>query len=80
MSYVNIILVKDDRFYFASVHYRTAMKLMQKGPESVLPLLKHRFLDAGYLVFDLNKKSIVSNQCAFPAGIIAGKNWFVVEV
>ena len=73
MSYVHLLIVKDDCVYLASVHYRTAMKLLEKGVEQVLPLLKHRFLDAGYLVLDLNKKVIVNGQSAFPVTKALGK-------
>lgn len=66
MSYVHMLIIKDDNVYLVSVHYRTAMKLIEKGVDRILPLLKSRYLDAGYLVLDLNKRVIVNGQHAFP--------------
>lgn len=66
--------------YLASMHYRSAMKLLQKGPEKVLPLLKSRFLDAGYIVLDMNRKVIVNGQSAFPIGkVLSKKDLCVIE-
>ena len=80
MSYVHLFIVKDDCIYLASVHYRTAMKLLEKGVDKVLPLLKSRFLDAGYIVLDLNRQVIVNGQHAFPIGKVLGKkNICVIE-
>ena len=80
MSYVHLFIVKDDCIYLVNVHYRTAMKLLEKGVESFLPLLKHRFLDAGYLVVDLNRQVIVNAQSAFPICKVLGKkNLCVIE-
>jgi hypothetical protein len=73
MSYVHLVIAKDDNVYFVSVHYRTAMKLLDKGVDSILPLLKPRFLDAGYLMVDLNRQVIVNGQCAFPVCRIVKK-------
>ncbi len=78
MSYVHLFIIKDDCTYLASVHYRTAMKLLEKGVDDVLPMLKSRFLDAGYLVLDLNKRIIINGQSAFPVGRAIGKKEFYV--
>ena len=74
MSYVHVMIVKDDCVYWVNVHYRTAMKLLEKGVDKVLPLLKSQFLDSGYLVFDVNRKVVVNGQGAFPVGKVLGKN------
>lgn len=68
MSYVHILVVKDDCLYPMHLHYRNAISLFEKGFERALPLLHHRFLDSGYVVVDLNKKLIVNCQSAFPVG------------
>ncbi len=68
MSYVHLFIVKDDCVYIVNTHYRSAMKLLEKGVDGVLPLLKSRFLDSGYLVVDLNRKVVVNGQSAFPVG------------
>ena len=73
MSYVNLFIVKDDCVYFVSVHYRTAMKLLGGGIDRALPLLKSKFLDAGYLVIDANKKIIINGQSAFSIAKAIGK-------
>ena len=80
MSYVHVLIVKDDCIYLVNVHYRTAMKWLEKGVEKVLPLLKHHFLDAGYLVIDLNRKVVINSQNAFPISKALGsKNLYVIE-
>ena len=80
MSYVHMLIIKDDCVYSINVHYRTAMKLLEKGMDNVLPLLKSRFLDAGYLVLDLNRKVLVNGQHAFSVGKILGKkNLYVID-
>ena len=78
MSYVHLLIAKDDRFYLVNVHYRIAMKLLEGDLEKALPLLTPRFLDAGYLVIDLNKKVIVNGQHAFPVGKVLGKKQLCV--
>ncbi len=80
MSYVHLLIIKDDCIYLSSVHYRTAMKLLEKGAENILPLLKSRFLDAGYIVLDINRQVIVNGQSAFPiAKVLGKKNMYVIE-
>ena len=73
MSYVHLVIAKDDNIYFVNVHYRAAMKLLEKGIDSVLPLLKPRFLDAGYIMIDLNRQVIVNGQNAFPVNKVVKK-------
>lgn len=80
MSHVHLFVVKDDCIYAVSVHYRTALKVLEKGVGELLPLLKHRFLDSGYLFVDLNKNTIVNGQSAFRLGRALGKkNFYVIE-
>ena len=64
MSFVNIFIIKDDNVYFISTHYKNAIKVLNR-PENILPCLRSKFLDAGYIVVDLNKKLIVNSQSAF---------------
>lgn len=73
MSYVHLLVVKDDRVYWVNVHYRSALRLLEEGLDGVLGLLRPRFLDSGYLVVDLNRKIIVNGQSAFPVGKCIGK-------
>lgn len=80
MSYVHLLIAKDDCIYLVNVHYRTAMKLLEKGVEGILPLLKPKFLDAGYIVLDLNRKTVINSQSAFPINKPIGKkNLCVIE-
>jgi len=80
MSYVHLLIAKDDCVYLVNVHYRTAMRLLEKGVDSILPLLKPKFLDAGYIVIDCNRKTVVNCQTAFPVGKVLGKkNLCVIE-
>lgn len=80
MSYVHMLIAKDDCVYLTSVHYRTAMKLLEKGVDGILPLLKSRFLDAGYVVLDLNRKVVINGQSAFPISkVLDRKNLCFIE-
>ena len=80
MSYVHVLIIKDDKISLASMHYRYAMNLIA-NPQNILPCLKHRFLDAGYLVLDLNRKTIVNGQGAFPLNKSVGKReLFTIEM
>lgn len=65
MSYVHLFIIKDDCIYLVNTHYRSAMNLLDNA-ERLIPLLKSRFLDSGYVVLDLNRKVIVNGQSAFP--------------
>lgn len=66
MSFVQVVVVKGKECYVASMHFRAAMKLV-KGDLSVLNTLRSKFVDAGYLVVDLNRKVLVNGQAAFSA-------------
>jgi len=80
MSYVTVLIVKDDRVYVVSMHYKSVRRFIENGFEGVLRLLKYRFLDAGYIVLDANKNVIVNGQNAFALGKTVGKKkFFVVE-
>lgn len=76
MSYVHVLVAKDDRLYTMCMHYRAVMRLFEEGPEKLLPCLRHRFLDAGYVVVDLNRGIIVNSQSAFSVGRRLGKRAF----
>ena len=78
MSYIHLLIIKDDCVYPVNVHYRTAMRLFDGGVERALPLLKHRFLDSGYLIVDVNKKLVINGQSAFPVGRVV-RDWQVLD-
>lgn len=73
MSNVHLFVVKDDCVYLLNVHYRTAKRLLESGVEKVLPKLRPRFLDAGYIVVDLNKKILVNGQNGFAMPLVNKK-------
>lgn len=80
MSYVNVVVVQDDNVYFVTMHYRSLERFLQRG-DSILPSLKPRFLDAGYVVVDWNKKTIINGQSAVPlARLLGKKQFYVVEM
>lgn len=70
MSNVHLLIVKDDCVYLLNVHYRTAKRILEGKIEKVLPKLRPRFLDAGYIIADLNKKVIVNGQNGFAIPLI----------
>ena len=65
MSDVHVLIIKDDCVYLAKMHYRAVKKLLEQDVTSLLPILKSQFLDAGYIVIDLNRHTIVNGQHAF---------------
>ncbi len=76
MSYVNVIIVRDDCVYFAGMHYRSVKSALETGVEGILPLLNSRFLDAGYVVLDLNRRVVINGQSAFS---ISSKDLLVIQ-
>ena len=63
MSEIHFIVVKGKNIYFMKRHYRK-IKEMLECPEKI-NLKKGNYLDAGYILLDLNKKRIVNEQNAF---------------
>lgn len=61
MSFVNVFMVKDDSVFFVRVHYRE-LKNMLKEPRKYFSKLKPKYLDAGYVILDLNRKVIFDGQ------------------
>lgn len=73
MSTVHLIVIKDDCFYVVDGHYRAIRGILDAGVEKILPQLKPRFLDAGYILVDLNRKHIVNGQEAFALPLLKNK-------
>ena len=65
MSTVHLFIIKDDCLYVVDGHYRAIRGILESGVEKLLPQLKPRFVDAGYILVDLNRKQIVNGQEAF---------------
>lgn len=78
MSSVSVIFIKDDSVYFVKVHYRKLSAILAQGVESILPALNSSFLDAGYIVVDSNRKTIINGQRA--VALRREKGWDVFEV
>ena len=70
MSNVHLFVIKDDCLYVFDGHYRAIKRILENGVEKALPKLKPRFVDAGYIVVDLNKKKIVNGQEAFTLPLV----------
>ncbi len=65
MSQVNVVIVHKQKIYTASLHYSELVKLLERGVVKDLPSLPvMKYLDAGYLVIDLNKNLVLSSQDA----------------
>ena len=65
MSTVHLFIISDDCLYTVDGHYRAIKQILEEGVEKFLPQLKPQFLDAGYIVVDLNRKQMVNGQEAF---------------
>lgn len=65
MSFVHLTIIKNNTVYQLYVHYRTALRLLEQDTKDILPLLKGKYCDAGYLIVDYDKKQIVNGQDAF---------------
>lgn len=63
MSIVNLFVIKENRIYVIRKHYRKILELL-KNPKN-LSKANYYYLDAGYLVLDLNNKTMINSQYAF---------------
>ena len=68
MSFVHMIITKDDQVYFITTHYRPAKKIIEEAMSGKLPKTQPVFIDGGYVLIDMNKKIIVNGQITFPLG------------
>ncbi|MEK6960570.1 MAG: hypothetical protein AABX47_05325 [Nanoarchaeota archaeon] len=69
MSSIMIILIKDRGISFRSLHYRHVISILSSSCVGIEGIVQDtcpdRFLDAGYILIDLDRKRIVSGQDAF---------------
>jgi len=63
MSLVNLFVIKGNRIYFIRKHYRKVQEMLKNQKDLVKE--DYYYLDSGYLVLDLNNKTIVNSQMAF---------------
>ena len=64
MSLVHLVIVHNKTVYQLNVHYRTALRLLKQGP-AVLADMPGLDRDAGYLIIDYDKKTLINCQDAF---------------
>ena len=62
MSEIHLIIIKDRKICFIKEHYRKIKQLLE-NPESI-KLKDSEYLDAGYILLDLNNKEIIDCQDA----------------
>lgn len=60
MSIVSAVVVKDRKIRFVRGHYRDIMKILDSRKPSA-----KKIVDAGYIVFDLDRKIVLNCQSAF---------------
>lgn len=69
MSSITLILISRNIIQFRQLHYRHAITVLESacaGIESIITDDRpDRFIDAGYILIDLDRKRIVSGQDAF---------------
>lgn len=65
MSFVHLIIIKNSVIYNLHAHYRTAKKILEQDNGGLTRFLKGKYTDAGYIILDHDKKTIISCQTAF---------------
>jgi hypothetical protein len=65
MSFVHLTIVHKHTLYQVYVHYRTAQRLLEQGPENFFKFLPGKYRDAGWIVVDYDKNTLVNSQDAF---------------
>lgn len=76
MSFVHLLIIHQGTVYQLNVHYRTALRLLEQGP-SAFRFVPGKYRDAGYLIIDYDKKTVVNGQEAFA---VPKKDLEIVEV
>ncbi len=77
MSFVHLIIIQKNTVYNLHAHYRTIQRILEQGAEEFTRFLPGKFKDAGYIILDHDKKTIISSQDAF---IAKKKGFEVVEL
>ncbi len=65
MSFVHLTIIYKNTVYHLNVHYRTALRLLEQGPQEFFKYMPGKYKDAGYLVADYDKNVLVNAQDAF---------------
>ena len=73
MSFVNLIVVKDESIFFGKIHYNAL-------PRINLEEFTKEYLDAGFVIIDHNNKTIIDAQDAFPIEKLQFKDFLVYSL
>ena len=65
MSFVHLIIIQKNSVYNLHAHYRTVQRILEQGEEEFTRFLPGKYKDAGYIIIDHDKKTIISSQDAF---------------
>jgi hypothetical protein len=65
MSFVHLIIIHKNAVYNLHAHYRTAQRILEQGSDEFTRFLPGKYRDAGYIIIDHDKKTIINCQDAF---------------
>jgi hypothetical protein len=65
MSFVHLTIIHKNTVYSLHLHYRTALRILEQGADEFTRFLPGKYRDAGYIIIDHDKKTIISSQDAF---------------
>ncbi|MEM2916309.1 MAG: hypothetical protein QXT19_03060 [Candidatus Woesearchaeota archaeon] len=77
MSFIYLLIIKNDKVYNPYLHYRAALRILEQGADELARIVPGKYRDAGYIIIDYDKKTIISSQDAFTP---KKKGFEVVEV
>ena len=78
MSFVHLIIIQKNSVYNLHAHYRTVQRIIEQGSDEFTRFLPGKYKDAGYIIIDHDKKTIINCQDAFK--IPLRKNMEVIEL
>lgn len=81
MSLINLIVIDGENIHFVQTHYRIVENLFNNGFRELNWFLRinkqKKYLDAGYILLDFNRKLIINGQNAIT---IKKEGWEVHNV
>ena len=87
MSFITLIVIKNQEIKVVPEHYSIIMRIMNHDFKNMQYYLKEMQdaipLDAGYLLVDVEKKTIINGQSAFAKEHLHPKyseDWFWIEL
>ncbi len=74
MSFVTLIIVKRNHVTILHHHYRVVQQLLVEGVRDIVVVksIPEMPLDAGYIVLDMNDRTILNKQDAFALTTLPG--------